>query len=242
VAERARGRLSTSAAASAGIVVGLLVLVWSVTAGPAAMLSDSGRRRVFHAPSPSASPSGTGSPGPPNLREATRGVRHSIDLSWIGTLIGWALFVSIAVAVLLLVREGWRHRWHRPAKPLEVDFDELPELAAAEALRQGVDSQLGALAMGEPRNGIVRCWLVLEQIIAEAGLPRHPAETSTEFIVHVLHRLDIDPRAISVLAKLYREARFSEHELGEDARTAARAALQQLHSDLQELGAVAVTS
>ena len=33
-------------------------------------------------------------------------------------------------------------------------------------------------------------------------------------------------------AALYREARFSEHPVGEDARTAARAALESLHDDL----------
>jgi hypothetical protein len=48
----------------------------------------------------------------------------------------------------------------------------------------------------------------------------------------VLRTLDVDPRAISTLGRLYREARFSSHELGEDARTTATAALQQLHDDL----------
>jgi hypothetical protein len=52
-----------------------------------------------------------------------------------------------------------------------------------------------------------------------------------------LHTLDLDPRAIGELSHLYREARFSEHELDETARTTARSALQQLHSDLQELDA-----
>ena len=69
------------------------------------------------------------------------------------------------------------------------------------------------------------CWLRLEEVVAEAGVPPRRSETSAEFVVRVLHSLDLDPRAIGALAALYREARFSEHELGEDARTAARAAL-----------------
>ena len=52
--------------------------------------------------------------------------------------------------------------------------------------------------------------------------------------MRVLKRLDLDPRAISDLSRLYREARFSEHELDESHRVAARSALQRLHSDLQE--------
>jgi hypothetical protein len=48
----------------------------------------------------------------------------------------------------------------------------------------------------------------------------------------VLHALDLDPHAIGELARLYREARFSEHELGEDVRARAREALRLLERDL----------
>ena len=39
-------------------------------------------------------------------------------------------------------------------------------------------------------------------------------------------------RAIATLGSLYREARFSRHELGEESRTRAYDSLQQLHEDL----------
>jgi hypothetical protein len=48
----------------------------------------------------------------------------------------------------------------------------------------------------------------------------------------------VDPGSIGRLAALYREARFSGHPLGEDARTAAEAALRQLHQDLGAAGTV----
>jgi Domain of unknown function (DUF4129) len=165
-----------------------------------------------------------------------------MDLSWIGTIIVWILVVGFCVVVLLTVRQAWLHRWRSPPKPVEVDFDVLPEDAVARALRDDVTGQLAAVEDGNPRNGIVRCWLRLEEIIASAGLPRDRAETSAEFTVRVLRTLDLDPRAIGSLAALYREARFSEHELDEGARTAARSALQQLHSDLQELGVTGAVS
>jgi hypothetical protein len=53
----------------------------------------------------------------------------------------------------------------------------------------------------------------------------------------VLHALDLDPRAIERLARLYREARFSRHPLGEDARAQAAAALEALHADLARVSA-----
>jgi hypothetical protein len=133
----------------------------------------------------------------------------------------------------------WRHRWHRPESPLDVPVQVLPTADVAEALEEGAAERLAAIGRGSPRNAIVACWLLVEEAIAAAGLPRLPWETSTEFTVRVLHRLDIDPRSIGTLSRLYREARFSEHPMGEDARDVARAALGQLDEELRAMGAAA---
>ena len=216
---------------------GLLVLAWATVAGPARII---GIPQVGFAPSrppPIVTPS-----APPNgqslsqLRQAFHGPHH---LGWVGDLLAWTeLLVMVLGAVAVLVWL-WRHRWHRPEPPLDVPVPVLPTLDVAEALEQGADARLAAIAGGSPRNGIVACWLLVEEAIAEAGLPRLPWETSTEFTVRVLHRLDIDPRSIGTLSRLYREARFSEHPMGEDAREAARAALGRLDEELRALGASA---
>lgn len=220
---------------AAAIATGLVVLVWAAAAGPVAILSDSGRRFVFRPPppTPTATPSGA---GVETLREATRDVERTLDLGWLGGLVVWTLLLAAVLAAFLGLRQLWVNRWRPPERPADVDFDVLPEAAVSEALQADVTRQLAAVQEGSPRNGIVRCWLRLEEGVAAAGLPRSPWETSAEFTVRILHALDLDPRAIGELSRLYREARFSEHELGEPARTAARSALQQLHSDLRELG------
>jgi hypothetical protein len=41
-----------------------------------------------------------------------------------------------------------------------------------------------------------------------------------------------DPSAVSRLAALYREARFSEHEITEDNRQAAVEALRDIHASI----------
>ena len=51
------------------------------------------------------------------------------------------------------------------------------------------------------------------------GLPRHPAETSAEYTIRVLHTWDIAPAALGGLAELYREARYSRHPVTEDTAT-----------------------
>jgi uncharacterized protein DUF4129 len=125
-----------------------------------------------------------------------------------------------------------------PDKQLVVDLDPLPDAGAGrEALARDRERHLAALTSNDVRNGIVACWVLMEQGAAEAGVVRRPAETSTEFVVRFLHALDLDPRPVAELAGLYHEARFSTHTLDEDARSRALAALRAIHDELAHLGA-----
>lgn len=200
------------------------------------MLSPSGRRLELDAPPPpTPTPSDEGVPGDP--LESLRGDgAGGIDLSWVGQLITWAFVLTVLGLALIGLRWLWQNRWRPSPKPQVAEFDVLPETAVAEALRDDVDAQLAVVEGGSPRNGIVGCWLRLEDIVGRAGMPRNAWETSAEYTVRILKALDIDPRPIGRLAGLYREARFSEHELDETARRAATSALRALHADLQALG------
>ena len=213
------------------VCIGVVVLAWAATTGPVAVLSPSGRTRSFATPTTASASEPT--MGGPDLREElARDRPPSIDLSWIGDLIAWALVLGFLALVAWGLRYAVLHRWRRPAPPPTVEAEPLPETRAAEALVADAEHRLTALEEGDPRNGIVRCWMRLEDAVADAGLPRSPHETSAEFTVRVLHVLDLDPRAIGQLAALYREARFSEHPLTENARSAARDALARLQDDL----------
>jgi hypothetical protein len=68
----------------------------------------------------------------------------------------------------------------------------------------------------------------LERAAATAGLQRAAAETSAEYVERVVAASSIDPAPIRELAVLYREARFSRHELGDAHRTRAFAALNRV--------------
>jgi hypothetical protein len=78
---------------------------------------------------------------------------------------------------------------------------------------------------GEPRNAIVACWERFEEQAERVGLARKPWETSSEFTMRLLDVVSADPPAVSQLAVLYREARFSQHEITEANRQEALAAL-----------------
>jgi hypothetical protein len=106
----------------------------------------------------------------------------------------------------------------------------------AEPLPDAVENQLHleadaarvSLSEGPPRNAIVACWIQLEGDVAAAGLPRHVAETSSEYIERVIGESSVDVAPITELAALYREARFSTHDLEHDHRVRAAGALDRV--------------
>jgi hypothetical protein len=220
---------------------GLALLVWAATTGPVRVLGTAtATRSPRPVRLPSERPPRVANVGhSPTYRDLTSHVRPSVDLSWLGALIGYAAVAAICFGLFLLLRELWRNRWRAPQKPPEVAFDVRAEAAVLDTLARDAGAQRATLEAGGPRDSIVACWLRLEEIVAETpgGVTARPSETSTELVTRVLHSLDVDPRPVASLAALYREARFSEHPMGEDSRDAARSALRALHEELLGLGA-----
>ncbi len=129
---------------------------------------------------------------------------------------------------------AWRLR-RRFDVPPDVDFETVepghPQ-RVRKAMAADAEEQLRMLLEGVPRNAIVACWHRFEMQAVDAGLPRHPWETSAEFALRMLERAEVDSGAVSRLLDLYREARFSEHDLGEPDRAAAVAALREIHGQV----------
>jgi len=188
-----------------------------------------------HPPTARPSPAGGATPKP----TPTAAPDSAAATAWIAGVLRVLVLLALAgLLVLAAIRlRRWLRRWlaERKHRVAPQDFEPLlpPEDAVADAVGAGADEQFAALARGTPRNAVVACWLALEDAVERAGLPHHPAETSQEFTERVLATYAVDPDAINRLARLYREARFSEHELGEDARTQASTALRDLHGALE---------
>jgi hypothetical protein len=217
----------------------VLVLLWAATTGPVRVFGPGSDDAVSATP-PSTTPSPTADEAGdlPTYRDLTRDVRPTWDGSWVGELLLYTLLIGLALGALVLLRRLWRHRWRPPQRPTVVGDDVVTVDALATALEEDADAQLDAVAEGGPRDGIVACWLRLEEIAAAAGHAARPSETSAELVTRLLVDLDLDPRPIGRLAALYREARFSEHRLGEDSRAEARSALRALHDELRARGRV----
>lgn len=216
----------------AGVVTGAAIVV------AALVVAASGR-----SPDLMSRPRTTiGSPPPTTIETRTTSVAQ--ETGAVETIRGWDLaglfavlvqvtVVLVVIGVLLLlvlaVRDLMRRVAPRLTSEQEADFDgpEVPEEILA-----GADHGLEAIERGAPRNAIVAAWVALEEAAGAAGLPRQPAETSTEYVVRVLRFWDVDPRSLAGLAALYREARFSTHPLTEVHRQRAISALATIRSDL----------
>jgi Domain of unknown function (DUF4129) len=163
----------------------------------------------------------------------------------------WSLVELILGATVLLAVIGlgvalWprmpalRLRRRRLGRKLRRPVEQAPDdlvRRVSETLR----ATASQLAQAQVRDGIILCWHRLEQLAAEAGFARSPADTSTDLASRLLHALPVSPEPLNRLAALYREARFSSHPLGAAAVAQARADLAQLRSELArapELGPI----
>ena len=228
-------RRAIVATAVAGAAMVLLVV--AASAGPV---------RLWTAPvTPEGTPATTAAAAlvrvPTPTRVAAPLVRRETHGVTLPPIVGVLLAAVVVVAIVRAAR-GWRGLRLRPGRPRRATgpIDALPEVPATTAdLEVDVDAARAVLAHGTPRNAIVACWMRLEHDAAAAGLVRATAETSAEFVERVVATASVDPAPIGELAALYREARFSRHDLDDGHRARAVAALDRVALALRVVGASA---
>jgi len=213
-----RGKVIAAAAVAAVV---LLLLTWGSGSGISVLSPPSGEAGTGEAPTLEI---------PQNDQViTTTAAEIPIDgnapaLDWL--MIFFAL-VILAIAVKFLqwlLRREWEHE-EPPAEELDDDLGLLLTATSQETRR-------AALAEGEPRNVVVRCWVALEDAAASSGLARDPAETAAEFTRRFLGVWDVDEASTQELAELYREARFSRHPVARATGERAVALVGSIHDQL----------
>jgi hypothetical protein len=153
----------------------------------------------------------------------------------IEAIVRTVFYAILAIGAVLVGVFLWRHRpsfaWRRRRRPDTDDLDVLADVTTT-VIADAAD-QHAALRRGRPRNAIVECWARLEAAVLAAGVERSPADTSSELTERVLAEHAVDRDAIGRLAALYREARFSTHDMDEHDRQAAIEALDEVHAGLR---------
>ncbi len=216
--------------AVAGLMLVAVLAVWAASIGRDAVLSGDGPERIqIDTPTPTPSVEANQAPGPPpGDREPSDPPAFLGALAVVVVALFWLLLVA---GVFLALRGLWRQARlvRAEPEPAPVEMDVLAQPArVSEQMVRDASIQRALLDEGAPRTAIEACWQRFEVQAREAGLPRKPWETSSEFTYRMLDLVGADPHAALTLGELYREARFSEHPLGEEARSAARAALASI--------------
>jgi Domain of unknown function (DUF4129) len=228
--------------AVAVLVCGFVVLAWVTTSGSplrwkASLADTPALPRLAHGRCP------RGSALTASHRCRVVGARHSVGWDVIASIAEWigtVALVCIAVAMLVLLWRSRPTRGEREVDELEPGMRFPPDVV--DVVMDDAEAQLAALREGSPRNAIVACWIRLERSIERAGLAIHPSDTSAELVVRALSQYPLDRPAIDRLAALYREARFSRHDITEPMRVAALDALTRLHQGLREHRSTVETS
>lgn len=172
-------------------------------------------------------------------RDAEDLVRQADPPLWLRVLVG-AMEILLLVAVVGLlgfavtsIARALRRRRSSRDERESVDFRVLDEpQRIAEQMAADAAEQETLLRDGEPRNAIVAAWSRFEVQGERAGVARRASETSSEYAIRILDLVAADSGAVNRLAGLYREARFSEHEMTEEHRAAALDALAGVRRSL----------
>ena len=143
---------------------------------------------------------------------------HWSDARWLLVLPLLAL-LGLAVASFVLAR---RRRALAP--------DEEP---VADAVVAVLDEALGDLGdERDPRRAVIAAYARMEDVLAEHGLGRRPAETPYEYLARVLTDLRASERSARRLTELFEWAKFSTHEVSERMRTEAVGCLTHLRAEV----------
>ena len=197
----------------------VLLVAWVASADPPTLW----REIHLDVPTPDLGPTDTSRATLPPASTA-----KGADLGWL--VYGTAVLLGVAVLIALV---WWlsRRDWTRPPRRGQV-VAPLPEVAPEELI-EAADEFDTLIAQGSARNAIVACWVRLEAAVEQAGLVRDRAETPTEMTARVLRAYAVDARSIGALAALYREARFSTHDMDEAHRRQAQEALGEIRRQLR---------
>jgi len=231
---RRAGTLAVALVA-AGVLLAVLLVTWAASIGPSEVLRGDGPSKASPTAVPSASQS-VAEPDSDTGEEQERPARHSTFTRVVALVLNIATVVVVVLLLVQLVRWSVRVRRVRRARRTRLtalgadEFEVVePSTAVARELLADAEAQRAALADGTPRNAVVACWHRFEIAAAAAGIERLVWETPSEYAIRVLDLVDADPASVSRLAGLYREARFSAHELTEADRAAAIEALDAIH-------------
>ncbi|MBR7826411.1 DUF4129 domain-containing protein [Actinospica sp. MGRD01-02] len=176
-------------------------------------------------------PSATPQQQKPTTNANTHHTTFKLPLSLILAILGVMLLLVAAAAVALLILKLRELGKDQPG------ITGAPPPALAEEAQD--ESVLGAALLagrnaleGEARAAIIACYAAMEDSLAEAGVPRLESDSPADLLRRATESGLVSGPAPLVLARLFREARFSTHPMNAAQLDQARHALDAITAQL----------
>lgn len=184
---------------------------------------------------PTGATKGQNPPPPPSGNANAHHDGLKLPLSLILLILGIVLAILVAAIVIVLVVKL------RGLAKAGAGITATPPPALAEEAED--ESALGAAVLagrnaleGEARAAIIACYAAMEESLTQAGVPRLASDSPADLLARATQRGVVDGPAPRLLAKLFREARFSTHPMNAQHLDQARDALDAI---VEQLGMVA---
>jgi hypothetical protein len=108
------------------------------------------------------------------------------------------------------------------------------EITVAHELLAMLDETLDDLRNErDPRKAVIAAYARMEKILAAHDIPRRPSEAPLEYMSRVLTELRLTEEAVTKLTALFERAKFSEHDIGPEAKDEAIDALVTMRDQLR---------
>jgi hypothetical protein len=149
-----------------------------------------------------------------------KGLHLAPFLTVLGIVAALAVIAVVVYVVIRLLRRPAAEPIRGSALPAREMVD---DAELARAMLAGRD----ALA-GEARAAIIACYAAMEESLSAVGVPRLSSDSPADLLARAAAGGVIRGVAPARLAELFREARFSTHEMGAEKLTVARTALDEI--------------
>ncbi len=146
--------------------------------------------------------------------------------------LGTVLVVAVAMILILAVIRAARilADRERAEDPGEIVIAPRVRVADVESILDEARTQMQVDA--NTNRVVVWCWESMEKLATDAGVPRGPAETASEYVLGMLSAFDLPAAPARHLSQLYAQALFSGERMPRRSTDEAIAALQSLQQSL----------
>jgi hypothetical protein len=226
-----------AALAVAGACVLVVLVAWAALVGPQDVFTGDGPQISQETTTTATedAPVDTAGTTRDDVEQADPPTWVRVLLNVVGGAVQLAALAGMVLVAFLVVRRLHTAFVRRGAREEAAtgEFETLDDRQRiAAAMARDADDQARVLEEGEPRNAIVECWHRFELQAERAGMARREWETSSELALRMLDAADVDREAVTRLLELYREARFSGHEVGEAERQEAVDSLARIRASV----------